>query len=309
MPLGWPCHKPYGFPGFVCHRRIVPSSGETGGEEETRQGAKGVAEFQINKLTTSARVHLAVRAVHHAVHGAVVALVELALFAVLEAVDAHPRVAHGARDEAIALRRVKRGGGGRVGQGERVRGRGVGYDGVEGDVVGVREHERPRRRGELERGDGHVEGEAVDWAVGAHIPPSGESASVRIWNLEFGIVLGTGDTTRHDLLDQTILAATHDAVPVGEPDDALDRLVVRAVLSKGRKKPGVGVGTVEIEDADLLLLIAGDNVGSGGGDVDGANDVVVWKGMEGFARVRVPDFAAQEGLVCEYPCCRMTKGN
>jgi len=66
------------------------------------------------------------------------------------------------------------------------------------------------------------------------------------------------------------------------------------VFAPGCKKTWISVRTVEVKDANLLLLVASCNLGSGGGDVDGANDVVVWKGMEGFTGVRVPDFAGKK---------------
>jgi len=81
-----------------------------------------------------------------------------------------------------------------------------------------------------------------------------------------------------------------------EPDDALDRLLMGKIFALGCKKTWISVGTVEIEDANLLFLVASYNLGSDGGDIDGANDVVVWKGMEGFTGVRIPDFARETTL-------------
>jgi len=100
----------------------------------------------------------------------------------------------------------------------------------------------------------------------------------------------------HNSLNCAILTSTHNGGRVGEPDDALDGLLVGKIFALGDKKTWIGVGTVEIEDANLLLLIASNNLGGGTGYVDGANDVVVWKGMEGFTGVRVPDFAAEFSL-------------
>jgi hypothetical protein len=96
----------------------------------------------------------------------------------------------------------------------------------------------------------------------------------------------------HDSLNRTILTSTHDAVRVGEPDHAFDRLLVGKIFARECKNTGISVGTVEIEDANLLLLIPSNDLGGSGGDIDRANDVVVWKGMKGFTGVRIPDFAA-----------------
>jgi len=112
-----------------------------------------------------------------------------------------------------------------------------------------------------------------------------------------------------DLLNRTILPSTDDCVHVGKPYNALDSFLMGNVFAQGCKKTWISVGTVEIEDANFLLLIASYNLGGGRGGVDGANDVVVWKGMEGFTGVRVPDFAA-ERFLCEgeYFGERTTKG-
>ena len=95
----------------------------------------------------------------------------------------------------------------------------------------------------------------------------------------------------HDSLNCTILPSTHNGVRVEEPDNAFDRLLMSKIFALGCKKSWISVGTVEIENANLLLLITSYDLGSSGGDIDRANDVVVWKGMEGFTGVRVPDFA------------------
>jgi hypothetical protein len=99
-----------------------------------------------------------------------------------------------------------------------------------------------------------------------------------------------------DSLNRAVLASTHNGLRVGEPDNALDRLLMGKIFALRCKKTWFSVGTVEIEDANLLLLVASYNLGSGGGDVDRANDVVVWKGMEGFTGVRVPDFTGETSL-------------
>jgi hypothetical protein len=59
-----------------------------------------------------------------------------------------------------------------MGEGESVRGRRVWHYGVEGDVVGVGEHERRGRGGKFERSDGRVIHVAVNWSVGSQVPPS-----------------------------------------------------------------------------------------------------------------------------------------
>lgn len=100
----------------------------------------------------------------------------------------------------------------------------------------------------------------------------------------------------HDSLDRTILTSTHDGVGVEKPYNALDSLLMGKSFALGCKKTWVSVGTVEIEDANFLLLIASYNLGGGGGDVDRANDMVVWKGMECFTAVGIPDFAEKISL-------------
>ena len=51
----------------------------------------------------------------------------------------------------------------------------------------------------------------------------------------------------------------------------------------------------EVEDAELLFHAAGcEDLGVGlVGECDGADDVVVLEGVEGFAGVGVPDFAVE----------------
>ena len=59
-----------------------------------------------------------------------------------------------------------------MGEGERVRGGGVWYHGVEGDVVGVGEHESRGRGRKFERSDGRVKVKAKNRFVGSQVPPS-----------------------------------------------------------------------------------------------------------------------------------------
>ena len=56
-------------------------------------------------------------------------------------------------------------------EGESVRGGRVWHHRVEGDVVGVGEHESGGRGGKFERGDGRVKVEAEDWFIGSQVPP------------------------------------------------------------------------------------------------------------------------------------------
>ena len=59
-----------------------------------------------------------------------------------------------------------------MGEVEGVRGGRVWYHGVEGDVVGVGEHESGGRGGKFERGDGRVKVKVEDRLVGSQVPPS-----------------------------------------------------------------------------------------------------------------------------------------
>ena len=159
---------------------------------------------------------------------------------------------------------------------------------MEGDVVAVGEDESGGRGGEFKRGDGRVKLEAEDWFVDSQVPPS-VVESVCEGSIRFA-------TATYDSLNRTILPTTHDGVPVAKPYNTLDSLLMGMIFALGCKETWVSVGTVEIEDANFLLLIASYNLGGGGGGVDGANDVVMWEGMERFTGVRVPDFAAEFSL-------------
>lgn len=96
-------------------------------------------------------------------------------------------------------------------------------------------------------------------------------------------------------LHPAVLAGGHASV-VADPDDALDRALVRSGSTAIREHVWLCIGAAEIEHAHFLFLATGEEVGRVRGDGDGADDVIVGEGVEGLAGVGIPDLANRSAL-------------
>lgn len=91
-----------------------------------------------------------------------------------------------------------------------------------------------------------------------------------------------------DILDDAVLASGYACV-LAHPHHALHSTFMRERGARFRKEVWLCIRPTEIEHPHFLLLAAGEQVRSVGGYRDAADNVIMGKGMECFAAVRVPD--------------------